>query len=240
MLKKFILIIIVIAAVSAVGYYAYLNIFNNQYVVQYEKQVYPDSDPWTRTHKFVAKNDSVASEEAVVWLLHQFIFDNPELEKSKYRYQYKNLRLDNVTKNTPVRVPASLIRKTFLEGSSNKYSKFEDRDVDWLLFAQQIPFFTYEMSVWLDNPYEEERIRFIAENDYEAANKAVDTVAYYISCNWYYTNRPIDDILVVNCYTLDFVRSTNWNVWSRLIHSAYCQGLNFNRYSVRYRGLIDE
>ncbi|MCK8621730.1 hypothetical protein [Prevotella sp. E13-27] len=240
MVKKIILIIIAIAAVSAGGYYAYLNVFNNQYVLQYEKKTNPNYDPWKRTYKFVAKNDSVAAEKAVEWLLYQFIFDNPELEKSKYRYQYDNLRLDNVTKDKLVRVPAALIRKTFLEDSSSKYSKFDIRDVDWLMFADKMPFYTYDMTIWLDNPYEDKHLRIIADNDYDAANNAIDTLAYYIGNRWYYENRPVDDVLVANTLTLEFVRSNAWLAWNRLRSHPYCEGINFNRYSVRIRGLVEE
>lgn len=66
------------------------------------------------------------------------------------------------------------------------------RDIDWLMFADHLPSFTYSMSVWLANPYEEKHLRFIADNDYDAANKAVDTLAYYIANRWYFANRPIE------------------------------------------------
>lgn len=169
----------------------------------------------------------------------QFIYDNTELEKSKYRYQYKQLKLNNVTKDSLIRVPVNLIRKTFLEKRSIEYYKLDERDVDWLMFTDTIPYYNYDMSVWLDNPYEEKHLRFIADNDYVAANVAIDTVAYYISHIWYYTNRSIDDILVVNNFTMDFVRSYDWNVRNRIINSPYCNGLDFRRYSIKYRGLID-
>ena len=240
MIKKFILTIIVIAALSALGYYAYLNVFNNQYELTYEIQKRKDWEPFSRSHKFVARNDFVAAEKAVEWLLYQFIFDNADLEKSRYRFQYKHLRLDNKTKDTHVHVPVSLVRKTFLEGHSSKYAKFNERDVDWLMFTDTIPYFNYDLSVWLENPYEERRLRFIADNDYEAVNIAIDTVAYYISHNWYYTNRPIDDILVINNFTMNFLHTWESNVPYRISRSPYCEGLNLRRYSIRYRGLIDE
>lgn len=240
MLKKIILIIIVIAAVSAGGYYAYLNVFNNQYILKYEKKINPEYDPRERTYKFVAKNDSVAAEKAVEWLKYQFIFDNPELEKSEYRYQYNNLRLENVTKDNLVRVPATLIRKTFLEGISSEYSKFDMRDVDWMMFADKMPFNTYDMAIWLNNPYEDKHLIIVADNDYDAANKAIDTLAYFIGKRWYYENRPIDDVLVANNLTLEFVRSNARLVWNRLKSHPYCNGINFNRYSVRIRGMMEE
>lgn len=240
MFKKVLLFIILIAALSGVGYYLYLNVFNNQYVLTYEIQKRKGWEPYSRNYKFVARNDSIASEKAVEWLLYQFIFDNPELEKSEYRYQYKHLRLDNITKDAHVRVPVSLIRKTFLEGYSKKYAKFDERDVDWLMFTDTIPYFNYDISVWLENPYEEKHLRFIADNDYEAVNIALDTVAYYISHNWYYANRSIDDILLINNFTMNFVHTWESNVPYRISRSPYCEGLNLRRYSVRYRGLIDE
>lgn len=240
LIKKVALAIVFIAAITALGYYAYLNVFNNQYEFSYKLQKHKDWEPYTRTYKFVARNDSIATEEAVDWLVYQFIFDNPELEKSKYRYQYKYLRLDNKAKDTHVRVPVSLVRKTFLEGHSSKYAKFDERDVDWLTFTDTIPYFNYDMSVWLDNPYQEKHLRFIADNDYDAANIAIDTVAYYISHNWYYANRPINDILVINNFTMEFVHTNDWNVRHRITHSPHSEGLNLNRYSIEYRGLIDE
>ena len=78
--------IVFIATITALGYYAYLNVFNNQYEFSYKLQKHKDWEPYTRTYKFVARNDSIAAEEAVDWLVYQFIFDNPELEKSKYSY----------------------------------------------------------------------------------------------------------------------------------------------------------
>ncbi|MBO7347893.1 MAG: hypothetical protein J6U46_05530 [Bacteroidaceae bacterium] len=240
LIKKVTLGIVLIAAISSMGYYAYLNVFNNQYELTYEIQKNKNWEPSLRSYKFLARNDSIAAEEAVDWLVYQFIFDNPELEKSKYRYQYKHLRLDNKTKDAHVRVPVSLVRNTLLKGHSSKYAKFDERDVDWLMFTDTIPYFNYDMSVWLDNPYEERRLRFIADNDYEAVNIAIDTVAYYISRNWYYANRPIDDILVINNFTLNFVHTWESNVHYRIANSPYCEGLNLRRYSVRYRGLIDE
>lgn len=240
MIRKLILTIIVIGALSAAGYYLYRNVFNNQYELTYEIQKNKNWEPSLRSHKFLARNDSAAAEEAVDWLVYQFIFDNPELEKSKYRYQYKHLRLDNKTKDALVRVPVNLVRKTFLEGHSSKYAKFDERDVDWLMFTDTIPYFNYDMSVWLEKPYEEKHLRFIADNDFDAANIAIDTVAYYISHNWYYANRPVNDILVINNFTMEFVRSNAWNAWYRLTSSPYCEGVDFNRYSVRIRGLVDE
>ena len=238
MAKKIILFIIAIATVSAGGYYAYLNVFNNQYVLQYEKITNPRYDSWKKTYKFVAINDSVAAEKAVEWLLNQFIIDNPQLEKSKYRYKYDNLRLDNITKDKSVRVPTALIKRTFLEENSSIYSKFDLRDVDWLMFAEKMPFYTYDMSIWLDSPYEEICLRFIADNDYDAANKAVDTLAYYIANRWYYSNRPVDDVLVLNNYTLEFVRSNAWYAWYRLTTHPYCEGVNFHRYPIRIVGFV--
>ena len=240
LIKKVTLGIVLIAAISVIGYYAYLNVFINQYELTYEIQKNKNWEPSLRSYKFLARNDSIAAEEAVDWLVYQFIFDNPDLEKSKYRYQYKHLRLDNKTKDALVRVPVNLVRKTFLEGHSSKYAKFDERDVDWLMFTDTIPYFNYDMSVWLENPYEEKRLRFIADNDYEAVNIALDTVAYYISHNWYYANRPIDDILLINNFTLDFVHTWESNVPYRISRSPYCEGLDLRRYSVRYRGLVDE
>ena len=240
LIKKVTLGIVLIAAISVIGYYAYLNVFINQYELTYEIQKNKNWKPSLRSYKFLARNDSIAAEEAVDWLVYQFIFDNPDLEKSKYRYQYKHLRLDNKTKDALVRVPVNLVRKTFLEGNSSKYAKFDERDVDWLMFTDTIPYFNYDMSVWLENPYEEKRLRFIADNDYEAVNIALDTVAYYISHNWYYANRPIDDILLINNFTLNFVHTWESNVPYRISRSPYCEGLDLRRYSVRYRGLVDE
>lgn len=240
MVKKIILSIILIAALSALGYYLYLNVFNNQYEFSYKLQKRKDWEPRMSTYKFVARNDSVAAEKAVERLMIEFELDNMDLEESKYRFQYKHLRLDNKTKDTHIRVPVSLIRKTFLEGYFEKYAKLNERDVDWLMFTDTIPYFNYDMSVWLDNPYQEKHLRFIAGNDFDAANIAIDTVAYYISHNWYYANRSIDDILLMNNFTMDFVRTSDWNVKYRITQSPHCEGLNFNRYSIRYRGLVDE
>ena len=240
MVKKIILSIILIAALSALGYYLYLNVFNNQYEFSYKLQKRKDWEPRMRTYKFVARNDSVAAEKAVERLMIEFELDNMDLEESKYRFQYKHLRLDNKTKDTHIRVPVSLIRKTFLEGYFEKYAKLNERDVDWLMFTDTIPYFNYDMSVWLDNPYQEKHLRFIAGNDFDAANIAIDTVAYNISHNWYYANRSIDDILLMNNFTMDFVRTSDWNVKYRITQSPHCEGLNFNRYSIRYRGLVDE
>ena len=240
MVKKIILSIILIAALSALGYYLYLNVFNNQYEFSYKLQKRKDWEPRMRPYKFVARNDSVAAEKAVERLMIEFELDNMDLEESKYRFQYKHLRLDNKTKDTHIRVPVSLIRKTFLEGYFEKYAKLNERDVDWLMFTDTIPYFNYDMSVWLDNPYQEKHLRFIAGNDFDAANIAIDTVAYYISHNWYYANRSIDDILLMNNFTMDFVRTSDWNVKYRITQSPHCEGLNFNRYSIRYRGLVDE
>lgn len=240
MVKKIILSIILIAALSALGYCLYLNVFNNQYEFSYKLQKRKDWEPRMRTYKFVARNDSVAAEKAVERLMIEFELDNMDLEESKYRFQYKHLRLDNKTKDTHIRVPVSLIRKTFLEGYFEKYAKLNERDVDWLMFTDTIPYFNYDMSVWLDNPYQEKHLRFIAGNDFDAANIAIDTVAYYISHNWYYANRSIDDILLMNNFTMDFVRTSDWNVKYRITQSPHCEGLNFNRYSIRYRGLVDE
>lgn len=240
MVKKIILSIILIAALSALGYYLYLNVFNNQYEFSYKLQKRKDWEPRMRTYKFVARNDSVAAEKAVERLMIEFELDNMDLEESKYRFQYKHLRLDNKTKDTHIRVPVSLIRKTFLEGYFEKYAKLNERDVDWLMFTDTIPYFNYDMSVWLDNPYQEKHLRFIAGNDFDAANIAIDTVAYYISHNWYYANRSIDDILLINNFTMEFVHTNDWNVRNRITHSPHCEGLNFKRYSIEYRGLLDE
>ena len=240
MVKKIILSIILIAALSALGYYLYLNVFNNQYEFSYKLQKRKDWEPRMRTYKFVARNDSVAAEKAVERLMIEFELDNMDLEESKYRFQYKHLRLDNTTKDTHIRVPVSLIRKTFLEGYFEKYAKLNERDVDWLMFTDTIPYFNYDMSVWLDNPYQEKHLRFIAGNDFDAANIAIDTVAYYISHNWYYANRSIDDILLINNFTMEFVHTNDWNVRYRITRSPHCEGLNFKRYSIEYRGLIDE
>lgn len=239
MAKKIILIIIAIAAVSAGGYYAFLNVFNNQYELTYELKRSPDSDARSYKHEFIAKNDSIAAEKAVDWLMICFEVDNDRLRESKYIYHYNNLRLDNVTKDKLVRVSATLIKERFLADYAIESSRFDMRDVDWRMFADHMPFFIYSMTVWLDNPYEDKHLRFIADNDYAAANKAVDTLAYYIANRWY-ANRHVDDVLVVNTYTLEFLRSNAWNVWYRLTSSPYCEGINFKRYSVRYRGLIDE
>lgn len=240
MAKKIILSIIVIAAVSALGYYLYLNVFNNQYEFSYKLQKRKDWEPRIRTSKFVARNDSIAAEKAVNKLMVDFELDNMDLEESKYRYQYKNLRLMNVTQDTLVRVPVKLIRKTFLADWALEIYKFNERDVDWLMFTDTIPYFNYDMSVWLDNPYQEKHLRFIAGNDFDAANIAIDTVAYYISHNWYYANRSIDDILLINNFTMEFVHTNDWNVRYRITRSPHCEGLNLNRYSIEYRGIIDE
>lgn len=240
MVKKIILSIIVIAVLSALGYYLYLNVFNNQYEFSYKLQKRKDWEPRMRTYKFVARNDSVAAEKAVDRLMIEFELDNMDLEESKYRFQYKHLRLDNKTNDAHIRVPVSLIRKTFLGGYFEKYAKLNERDVDWLMFTDTIPYYNYDMSVWLDNPYQEKHLRFIAGNDFDAANIAIDTVAYYISHNWYYANRSIDDILLINNFTMEFVHTNDWNVRYRITHSPHCEGLNFKRYSIGYRGLIDE
>ena len=239
-IKKVALGIVLIAAISALGYYAYLNVFNNQYEFSYKLQKHKDWEPRLRTYKFVARNDSVAAEKAVDRLMIEFELDNMDLDESKYRYQYKHLRLKNVTKDRSIRVPVKLIRKTFLEDWALEIYRFNERDVDWLMFTDTIPYFNYDMSVWLDNPYQEKHLRFIADNDYDAANIAIDTAAYYISHNWYYANRPVNDILVINNFTMEFVHSNAWNAWYRLTSSPYCEGIDFNRYSVRIRGLVDE
>lgn len=84
-----------------------------------------------------------------------FELDDMDLEESKYRYQYKNLRLTKVTQDTLVRVPVKLIRKTFLADWALEIYKFNERDVDWLMFTDTIPYYNYDMFVWLDNPYQE-------------------------------------------------------------------------------------
>ena len=226
--------------ICALGYYAYLNVFNNQYEMSYTIQKRKDWEPRTRIYKFVARNDSIAAEKAVNRLMIEFEVDNMDLDESKYRYQYKHLRLKNVTKDRSIRVPVRLIRKTFLEDWALEIYRFNERDVDWLMFTDTIPYFNYDMSVWLDNPYQEKHLRFIANNDFDAANIAIDTLAYYISHNWYYANRPINDILVINNFTMEFVRSNAWNAWYRLTSSPYCEGVDFNRYSVKIIGLVDE
>lgn len=146
----------------------------------------------------------------------------------------------NLIQNTLVRVPVKLIRKTFLADWALEISKFNERDVDWLMFTDTIPYYNYDMSVWLDNPYQEKHLRFIAINDFDAANIAIDTVAYYISHNWYYANRSIDDILLINNFTMEFVHTNDWNVRYRITRSPHCEGLNFKRYSIEYRGQLDE
>ena len=239
-IKKVALVVVLIAAISALGYYLYLNVFNNQYEFSYKLQKRKDWEPRMRTYKFVARNDSIAAEKAVNRLMIEFELDNMDLDESKYRFQYKHLRLKNVTKDKSIRVPVKLIRKTFLEDWALEIYRFNERDVDWLMFTDTIPYFNYDMSVWLDNPYQEKHLRFIADNDFEAANIAIDTVAYYISHNWYYANRPVNDILVINNLTMEFVHSNAWNAWYRLTSSPYCKGLDFNRYSVRIRGLVDK
>ena len=98
-IKKVALGIVLIAAISALGYYAYLNVFNNQYEFSYKLQKHKDWEPRLRTYKFVARNDSVAAEKAVDRLMIEFELDNMDLDESKYRYQYKHLRLKNVTKD---------------------------------------------------------------------------------------------------------------------------------------------
>lgn len=222
------------------GYYLYLNVFNNQYEMSYKLQKRKDWEPRIRTYKFVARNDSIAAEKAVNKLMIDFELDNMDLEESKYRYQYKNLRLTNVTQDKLVRVPVKLIRKTFLADWALEIYKFNERDVDWLMFTDSIPYYNYDMSVWLDNPYQEKHLRFFAGNDFDAANIAIDTVAYYISHNWYYANRSIDDILLINNLTMEFVHTNDWNVRYRITSSPHCEGLNLKRYSIEYRGLLDE
>ena len=86
MVKKIILSIILIAALSALGYYLYLNVFNNQYEFSYKLQKRKDWEPRMRTYKFVARNDSVAAEKAVERLMIEFELDNMDLEESKYRF----------------------------------------------------------------------------------------------------------------------------------------------------------
>ena len=180
LIKKVALAIVFIAAITALGYYAYLNVFNNQYEFSYKLQKHKDWEPYTRTYKFVARNDSIAAEKAINRLMIEFDVDEMTAQNSKYRYQYKNLRLMNVTQDTLVRVPVKLIRDTFLTDWAQENYNFNERDVDWLTFTDTIPYFNYDMSVWLDNPYQEKHLRFIADNDYDAANIAIDTVAYYI------------------------------------------------------------
>lgn len=90
-----------------------------------------------------------------------FELDDMDLEESKYRYQYKNLRLTNVTQDTLVRVPVKLIRKTYLADWALEIYKFNERDVDWLMFTDTIPYYNYDMSVWLDNPYQEKHMWLI-------------------------------------------------------------------------------
>lgn len=110
MFKKIVLTIIVIAAVSAGGYYAYLNVFNNRYELTYELKRSPDSDAKSYKHAFVAKNDSIAAEKAVDWLMISFDTDNYLLSESKYIYHYNHLRLNNVT-NTQRNRPYCVITK---------------------------------------------------------------------------------------------------------------------------------
>lgn len=80
MTKKIILSIIIIAAVSALGYYLYLNVFNNQYELSYKLQKRKDWEPRFRTSRFVARNDSIATEKAVNELMIDFELDNMDLE----------------------------------------------------------------------------------------------------------------------------------------------------------------
>lgn len=232
--------LVVIAALSGAGYYLYLNVFNNQYELTYELQRSKHGDPYPRSYQFVAQDDAIAADKAIEALSISFSIDNPQLDKSKYRYQYKHLRLKNLTKDKDIRVPVNLIRNRFLGEWGREHYRFNERDIDWLMFTDTIPYFNYDMSVWLDNPYQEKHLRFIADNDFVAANIAIDTVAYYISHNWYYANRPINDILVINNFTMEFVHTNDWNVRYRITHSPHCEGLNFRRYSVGYRGLVDE
>ena len=98
--KKIILSIVLIAIVSALGYYAYLNVFNNQYDMSYKIQKHKDLEPRARIYKLVARNDSIAAEKAVNELMIEFEIDNMDLKESKYRFQYKNLRLTNMTQDT--------------------------------------------------------------------------------------------------------------------------------------------
>ena len=81
LIKKVTLGIVLIAAISVIGYYAYLNVFINQYELTYEIQKNKNWEPSLRSYKFLARNDSIAAEEAVDWLVYQFIFDNPDLEE---------------------------------------------------------------------------------------------------------------------------------------------------------------
>lgn len=163
------------------------------------------------------------------------------MDDSNYRYRYNNLRLENVTKRTLVRVPVKFVKEFFLGENAIKTYRLDEREVDWQMFTDSIPYYNYSMTVYLENPYEEKDIKFISHSDYTAANKAIDTLAYCISHYWYNENRPIEDVLVVNNSTLDFVHSlNNWYVGNRLINSPYSKGLNLKRYPIKYRGLIDE
>lgn len=245
MLKKIIIfvgILIVIAALCGGGYYLYRNVYNNQYEFTYELSRSENDDaPSHRHHKFMARNDSVAAEEAVFMLTSDFIMDNRSLKESKYIYHYDNLRLDNVTKDTKVRVPVKLVREILLDKGAAEVYKLNERVVDWTMFTDKIPYWNYSMTIYLDNPYEEKDLRFIASSDYAASEKAIDTVAYYISKYWYYTKRPVDDILVVNSRTMNFVYALSDNyVWHRIAGSPYCKGINLNSYPISYRGLLNK
>lgn len=245
MFKKiilFIVIVVVIAALSGAGYYLYRNVYNNQYEMTYELSRSENDDATShRHHKFMARNDSVAAEEAVFMLMSDFTMDNQSLEESKYIYHYDNLRLDNVTKDTNVRVPVKLVRNILLlDDKAAETYKLNERVVDWITFTDEIPYWNYYMNIYLDNPYEEKDLRFIANSDYAASEKAIDTLAYYISKNWYYAKRPVDDVLVVNSLTMDFVHALSDNyVWLRITNSPYCKGLNLDSYPIRYRGLLN-
>lgn len=245
MLKKILWTITILAIIAVLAggiYYLYLNVFNNQYEFTYDLLRRKDWDPYTRTYKFTARNDSDAAERAIFKLGLDFDFDNnSSLDDSNYRYRYNNLRLENVTKRTLVRVPAKFVEEFFLGENAIKIYRLDEREVDWRMFTDSIPYFNYSMTVYLENPYEEKDLKFISHSDYTAANKAIDTLAYCISHYWYNENRPIEDVLVVNNVTLNFVHSlNNWYVWYRLTSSPYCKGFNMKRYSIRYKGLVDE
>lgn len=244
MFKKIIRIFIVLAIIAALAgciYYLYHNVFNNQYEFTYKLQTRKDWNPYTRAYKFTARNDSDAAQKAIIMLAMNFDMDNNTMEDSKYRYHYNDLRLDNLTKKALVRVPVRFIRDFFLEKNALKTWKIDEREVDWHMFSDSVPYYNYSMTVYLGNPYEEQDLRFISQSDYTAANKAIDTLAYCILHYWYQQNRPIEDVLVVNNTTLDFVHSlNNWYLGNRITNSQYCKGLNLRKYRISYRGLIDE
>lgn len=206
----------------------------------YVLQSREDWEPTHRSYKFLARNDSIAVENAIFRLVDYLLFDRHLQDGSKFHYHYDSLKLVNVTKDILVRVPARRIRPWILGDDKVQLYRLNNIEIDWHMFTDTIPYFNYSMTVELNDPYEEKDFKFIAKNDSVAANIAIDTVAYYISQEWYRTNRPIDYINVNNNFTKNSVPTVNYYyALYRIVYSPYCRKLNFKRYHIGLRGLTD-